>query len=139
MKNVLPVVVGLTVAWGGTALLLSPADQLLGAPDRLATKLLEQLVLWVLLGMIEAIVLLWDNQPSYVHGHSALSRASSRHSGGKGGDWRAPLIPDTALPVSSGDRARSAASGQSPPDARARGVPVVGTAVSTPWSRGRVD
>ena len=40
MKNALPALAGLTVAWGGTALLLSPADRLLGAPDRLATKLL---------------------------------------------------------------------------------------------------
>jgi hypothetical protein len=28
-----------------------------------------------------------DNMPSCLHGHSALSRASSRHSGGKGCEW----------------------------------------------------
>ena len=46
-----------------------------------------------------------DREPSYLHGHSALSRASSRHSGGKGQYGRAMLIPDTVLPVYSGDRA----------------------------------
>ena len=61
--SILPAVVGLTVAWGGTVLLLSPADRLLGAPDRLTTKVLEQLVLWVLLGVIVAIVMLWEKQP----------------------------------------------------------------------------
>jgi hypothetical protein len=46
-----------------------------------------------------------DEQQSYLHGHSALSRASSRHSGGKGGRGRTTLISDTVLPVYSGDRA----------------------------------
>lgn len=65
LKNnrILPALVGLTVAWGGTVLLLSPADRLLGAPDRLTTKVLEQLVLWVLLVVIVAIVMLWEKQP----------------------------------------------------------------------------
>jgi hypothetical protein len=48
------------------------------------------------------------------------------------------LIPDTVLPIYSCD-VWSSVLPASPPDARARGVPVVGTAVSTPWSRGRVD
>jgi membrane protease YdiL (CAAX protease family) len=55
--------VGLAVAWGGTVLLLSPANRLLGAPDRLTTNILEQLVLWVLLVVIVAIVTLWERQP----------------------------------------------------------------------------
>ena len=46
-----------------------------------------------------------DRQRSYLHGHSALSRASSHHSGGKGGHGRTTLIPDTVLPMYSGDRA----------------------------------
>jgi membrane protease YdiL (CAAX protease family) len=62
-NNILPALVGLTVAWGGTALLLSPADRLLGRPDQLRTKVLEQLVLWVLLVMTFAIVALWEKQP----------------------------------------------------------------------------
>jgi membrane protease YdiL (CAAX protease family) len=59
-NSILPALVGLTVAWGGTVLLLSPADRLLGAPDRLTTKVLEQLVLWV---VIVAIVMIWEKQP----------------------------------------------------------------------------
>src|ERR1700680_2007063 len=46
-----------------------------------------------------------DGERSYLHGHSALSRASSRHSGGEGGHARTRLNPDTVLPVYSGDRA----------------------------------
>ena len=74
---------------------------------------------------------------SCLHGHSALSCASSRHSGGKelltGSDrdpgyGSAHLLVRRAVPVLPA----------SPPDARAR-VPWVGTAVSTAWSRGRVD
>jgi hypothetical protein len=64
--------------------------------------------------------------PSYLHGHSALSRASSRHSGGKGGHGRTTLIPDTVLPVCSGDRAIRS-SEESPPDEGAR---------RTRWSEG---
>jgi hypothetical protein len=43
--------------------------------------------------------------PSYLHGHSALSRASSRHPAGKGGHGRATRIPDTVLAVYWDDRA----------------------------------
>ena len=65
MKNggTVQALVGLTLAWGGTVLLLSPANRLLGPPDRLATKLLGQLVLWILLGMVAAIVVFWEKQP----------------------------------------------------------------------------
>jgi membrane protease YdiL (CAAX protease family) len=62
-SSILPALAGLTVAWGGTVLLLSPADRLLGAPDRLITKVLEQLVMWALLGAIAAIVMFWEKQP----------------------------------------------------------------------------
>jgi membrane protease YdiL (CAAX protease family) len=55
--------VGLAVAWGGTALLLSPASRLLGAPDQLSTNILGQLGLWVLLGAVVAILVLWEKQP----------------------------------------------------------------------------
>jgi hypothetical protein len=40
-----------------------------------------------------------------ISGHSGISRASSRHSGATGGYAGAALIPDTVLPVYSGDRA----------------------------------
>lgn len=62
-NNILPALVGLTVAWGGTVLLLSPVDRLLGAPDRLTTKVMEQLVLWVLFAVIIAVVRFWEKQP----------------------------------------------------------------------------
>lgn len=78
-----------------------------------------------------------DGVPSYLHGHSALSRASSRHSGGRG--WLTGiLIPDTVLPVDWGDRTIGVSQAVVS-DARARGVPVVETGVRMPWSRGRVD
>jgi hypothetical protein len=75
-----------------------------------------------------------DGQRSYLHGHSALSRASSRHSGGKGGHGRTTLTPDTVLPVYSGDRLRG-----SRLQTRGPAGPGDQKAVSTPWSRGRVD
>jgi len=56
-------VAGLTVAWGGVLLLVSPAGRLLGPPGRLSTALLEQLVLWVLAGLIAAIVVFLEQQP----------------------------------------------------------------------------
>jgi hypothetical protein len=56
-----------------------------------------------------------EGQPSYLHGHSALSRASSRHPAGKRGHGRATQIPDTVLAVT-GTTARSASPGQSGSD-----------------------
>ena len=61
-RNVAAALVGLVVAWGGPLLLLSPADRLLGPPDRMTTKVLEQLMLWVLLAVIVAIVIFWEKQ-----------------------------------------------------------------------------
>jgi membrane protease YdiL (CAAX protease family) len=53
---------GLVVAFGGPAVLLSPADRLLGSPERLATKVLEELMLWAFLAIIFAIVILWEKK-----------------------------------------------------------------------------
>src|SRR6266568_196929 len=61
--NVVAAVAGLTIAWGGPLVLLSPADRLLGAPERMTTKILEQLVLWGLVAVIVAIVIFWEKQP----------------------------------------------------------------------------
>jgi hypothetical protein len=44
-------------------------------------------------------------EPGYVHGHSGILRASSRHSAARSRYGTAALIRDTALPVYSGDRA----------------------------------
>ena len=54
--------VGLIVAWGGVAVLISPAGRLLGPPESLTAQVLGQLVLWALLGMIVAVVILWEKQ-----------------------------------------------------------------------------
>lgn len=56
-------VTGLLIAFGGPALLLSPAHRLLGAPRQIATKVFEQLVLWILLAIIIAIVVVWEKEP----------------------------------------------------------------------------
>jgi len=56
-------VVGLAIALGGPALLVSPAHRLLGEPDRLTTRVVEQFALWLLLAVILGIVVLWERQP----------------------------------------------------------------------------
>ena len=61
--NILPSLIGLLVAWGGTALLVSPAGRLLGDPERMRTKCLGQIALWLVLVAVVAIVLLWERQP----------------------------------------------------------------------------
>lgn len=55
--------VGLVVAWGGTALLVSPAAGLLGDPTSIVTKCLEQAALWMLFAAVIGIVILWEKQP----------------------------------------------------------------------------
>jgi hypothetical protein len=54
---------GLTVAWGGTALLLSPAARVLGDENRLLRAIISLAVLWSLTVAVLAIVLLWERQP----------------------------------------------------------------------------
>jgi membrane protease YdiL (CAAX protease family) len=63
MTDALAAGLGLTVAFGGTALLVSPAARVLGAPDRLATKLLELAVLWALFAGVLAVVLVAEGKP----------------------------------------------------------------------------
>jgi membrane protease YdiL (CAAX protease family) len=58
--NLAAKLVGLMIAWGGPALLLSPAGRLLGPPERLTTMFLQQLALWASLGIILTIVLAWE-------------------------------------------------------------------------------
>jgi membrane protease YdiL (CAAX protease family) len=53
---------GLTIAWGGTVLLVSPAARRLGNPTDLSTALIGQLLLWLLAAAIVMIVLLWEKQ-----------------------------------------------------------------------------
>jgi membrane protease YdiL (CAAX protease family) len=54
---------GLAIAWGGTALLISPAAGALGDPARLQTALIVQALLWILAVAVVAIVLFWEKQP----------------------------------------------------------------------------
>src|SRR5215831_17892071 len=56
-------VAGLGIAWGGTALLVSPVGRLLGDPERIATKCLGQLALWTLFAGVLGVVILWEQQP----------------------------------------------------------------------------
>ncbi len=55
--------IGLCIALGGPALLAGSARKILGGSGNLTTSLLAQLVLWVLLGLILAVVILWEKQP----------------------------------------------------------------------------
>ena len=79
------------------------------------------------------------SSPSYLHGHSALSCASSRHSGGKELLTGSESDPGHGSAYFYSCEVRSPTLPASSRDARARGVPVIGTAVSAPWSRSRVD
>jgi membrane protease YdiL (CAAX protease family) len=54
---------GLAIAWGGIALLISPAARSLADPAKLGTALVGQLFLWALAAVVVAIVLLWEKQP----------------------------------------------------------------------------
>jgi membrane protease YdiL (CAAX protease family) len=53
---------GLSVAWGGVAVLISPAGRLLGPPESLTTQVFGQLVLWALLGVIVCVVVFWEKR-----------------------------------------------------------------------------
>jgi uncharacterized protein len=55
-------VTGLFVAWGGTALLVGPAANVLGPPGHLVTELLGQAAFWALFVAVLAIVVLWERQ-----------------------------------------------------------------------------
>ena len=55
-------VTGLTIAWGGTLLLISPVARGLGDPTHLSTALIAQLLLWLLAAAVVAIVLFWEKQ-----------------------------------------------------------------------------
>src|SRR5262245_35431573 len=54
---------GLLVAWGGTALLVSPVAGLLGDPSSIVTKCLEQASLWLLFAAVVGIIVLLEKQP----------------------------------------------------------------------------
>jgi uncharacterized protein len=55
--------VGLCLALFGPALLFLPVRKHLGQPERIATRVLELLFLWVLAGSIVTIVVWWEDLP----------------------------------------------------------------------------
>lgn len=58
-----PAIVGLLVAWGGTALLVSPLARYLGDSSSLVAGVLGQVVLWVLCAAVIGIVVGWEKKP----------------------------------------------------------------------------
>jgi membrane protease YdiL (CAAX protease family) len=50
----------LAIAWGGTALLISPVARGLGDPTYLSTALIGQVLFWLLAGTVLVIVLFWE-------------------------------------------------------------------------------
>jgi len=60
--NFLPSVLGLSIALAGPILLVSPANRILGDRERLLTKVIEQLFLWLLVGLVLTILIVWEKQ-----------------------------------------------------------------------------
>ena len=56
-------VVGLAVAWGGTALLVGPASGLLGDPASITTQCLGLAFLWLLFAVVIWIVIYLEREP----------------------------------------------------------------------------
>ena len=50
------------VAWGGTALLVSPAVRLVGDSSSVGIRFLEQVALWLLCGGVIGIVVFWEKR-----------------------------------------------------------------------------
>ena len=62
-RNALPAIVGLSVAWGGTALLVSPVARSLADPTSAVVSLLGQAALWLLCAAVVGVVLFWERKP----------------------------------------------------------------------------
>ena len=62
-KDAAPAITGLLVAWGGTALLVSPVAKSLTGSLSVVTAVLGQLALWALCLVVIGIVTLWEKQP----------------------------------------------------------------------------
>ena len=60
--NTAAVIAGLTVTWGGTALLISPVARSLGDPSRVAYALIGQALLWTIAAGVVASVLLCERR-----------------------------------------------------------------------------
>jgi|SRR5882672_3034991 len=62
-RRTAPAVTGLIVAWGGTALLVSPVARFLADPESSAAGILGQAALWLLCVVVIGIVVLWEKRP----------------------------------------------------------------------------
>ena len=62
-SNPTAAITGLAVAWGGTALLVSPASRGLDDPSRPAMALVGQALFWSLAAAVCLSVLFWEKQP----------------------------------------------------------------------------
>jgi membrane protease YdiL (CAAX protease family) len=58
-----PAVVGLLVAWGGVALLVSPVAQFLGDSSSVVVGVLGQAVLWLICAAVIGVVVFWEKKP----------------------------------------------------------------------------
>lgn len=63
VPNPRAILVGLTLAWGGPAFLVSPAARVLGQPDRLTTMFLGEAIMWAFAGSVATVVIFWEKQP----------------------------------------------------------------------------
>jgi uncharacterized protein len=62
-QKALPAIAGLSVAWGGTALLVSPFARSLGNPASVVSGLLGQAALWLLCAVVICVVVFWEGEP----------------------------------------------------------------------------
>src|SRR5947207_9518958 len=62
-RNTVPAIVGLLVAWGGTALLVSPVAWSARHTAPIVTSLLAEVALYLLCGLVVGIVLFWEKKP----------------------------------------------------------------------------
>jgi membrane protease YdiL (CAAX protease family) len=61
-RSALPACAGLVTAWGGAALLASPAGRLLGDPVSLSAHLLGQAAVWALCAAVLGILFIWEGE-----------------------------------------------------------------------------
>ena len=62
-SNTTATITGLAAAWGGTAILLSPASRGLDDPSQPAMALVGQALFWALAAAVVASVLFWEKRP----------------------------------------------------------------------------
>ena len=62
-RQTTPAIVGLLLAWSGTALLVSPAAELVADSSSVSGGVLGQVGLWLLFAAVVGIVIFWEKQP----------------------------------------------------------------------------